>query len=277
MDTEQIMAVALEMSGLSEIPTDSGIWRPGKDIRRILLGLDIGTAELYIAQQQGFDLALAHHPPESTLYAWRCYLRHVEQLVAAGVPRAQAEALVAKVTDGMQMGAHARNVDHTVSVAGLLGMPFMNIHTPLDEIGRRRMQTCADELLCRKPDATVGDVLAALLAFDEVCSAPLPPLIAAGSPDRPAGRVIVAHGALDIPDYAMLTAYFDRGYGTAIVLRVTQQDKVRLQEDGRNLIVTGHNAGDSLGIFPFVTALRERGLEVTTFSGILPKIHEKGA
>jgi putative NIF3 family GTP cyclohydrolase 1 type 2 len=277
VDTEQIMAMALKMSGLPETPTDSGIWVAGKGIRRILLGLDITSAELNIAQQMGFDLALAHHPPESTLYAWRCYLRHVEQLVAAGVPRVEADALVAKTTESMQLGAHARNFDHTVSVAQLLGMPFMNIHTPLDEIGRQRMQTWADELLGQEPRATVGDVLAGLQTFEEVRAARLAPFIAAGAPDGLAGRVIVAHGALDIPDHAMLTAYFEHGYGTAIVLRVTQQDKFRLQQDGRNVVVVGHNAGDSIGIVPFVSALRQQGLEVTTFSGIIPQNLGEGA
>jgi len=44
----------------------------------------------------------------------------------------------------------------------------------------------------------------------------------------------------------------------------------RLRGEGKgNLIIIGHLAGDSLGFTPFLAALRRRGLEVTTFSGVI--------
>jgi hypothetical protein len=270
MNTESIMALALEMSGLSEIPTDSGIWLPGDNIRRVLLGIDVTSAELHIASQKGFDLAIAHHPPEATLRAWRCYLRHVEMMVAAGVPRDVAAATVADDVEGMQMRAHARIDDHTISVARWLGMPFMNIHTPLDEVGRQRMQDLMDDLGRRAPNATLADAVTALNEFPEVRQAPLPPFIAVGRPDQPAGRVVVAHGALDIPNYAMLMAYFEHGVDTVLVLRIDQRDMIRLKKEGRgSVVVVGHKAGDNIGILPFLSALRQKGLEVFTISGIM--------
>jgi hypothetical protein len=266
------MDLALQMSGLKDVPTDSGIWLPGKNVRRALFGLDITTAELQIAAQRGFDLVIAHHPPEATRAAWRCFLRHLDMMEAAGIPRAEAEATVADDVEGMQLRAHARNLDHTVSVAQLIGMPFMNVHTPLDEIGRKRMQDKMDELQARSPKATLGDVLTALQQFDEVRRAPLAPFIACGAEDRPAGKVVVAHGALDIPNYAMLSAYFAHGVDTILVLRVDQKDLARLRQANNGaLVVVGHNAGDSVGIVPFVTALRQQGLDIVTISGILDK------
>ncbi len=146
----------------------------------------------------------------------------------------------------------------------------MNIHTPLDELGRQRMQAKMDELATGDSKATVSDVLAALTDFDEVRLAALPPFIACGTGTRPAGRVVVAHGALDIPNYAMLSAYFSHGTGTIVLLRIDQRDLGRLrQEDRGAVVVVGHNAGDSVGIVPFVAALRELGQEVTTISGLL--------
>ena len=40
--------------------------------------------------------------------------------------------------------------------------------------------------------------------------------------------------------------------------------------EAKNLIVTGHIASDSVGINPYVDRLRGEGLDVTTFSGIIP-------
>lgn len=270
VDTQKIMDTALELAGMSEIPTDSGIWVPGQEIKKILFGIDIGTPEVEIAQRLGYDLAIGHHPPEATLQAWRCYLVHVKQMVAAGVPRDVAEAALTDEIEMMQWRAHGRNDEHTVSVAKLLGMPYMNIHLPLDEIGRRLVQDRVDGLLNDNPQATVGDVVNALEAFGEVKNARVPPLIAVGDAEAPAGKVIFSHGALDIPTYSILEAYFSHGVGTVIALRAPIADLARLRrETSGALIVIGHMAGDSLGITPFLAALEEKGLEVTRISGVI--------
>lgn len=270
------MNVALELAGMSDVPTDSGVWVPGQDITKVLFGIDVGTAELNIAQRQGYDLAIAHHPPEATLNAWQAYLVHVEQMVAAGVPRSVAEAAVAREVETMQWMAHGRNDEHTVSVARLLGMPYMNVHLPLDEVGRKLVQEHVDALLGRRPQATVGDVVDSLYEFAEVQNARVPPRIAVGEADAPAGKVIFSHGALDIPNREILNAYFAHGVGTIIVLRPPIADLERLRQEASGaLIVIGHMAGDSLGITPFLSSLEEMGLDVTSFSGVIEPTSDK--
>lgn len=281
VDTQQIMDVALDLAEMAEIPTDSGIWVPGRGIRKVLFGIDIGAAELAIAQRLGFDLAIGHHPPEATLEAWRNYLIHVEQMVAAGVPRDVAEESVAGEIEMMQWRAHGRNDEHTVSVARLLQMPYMNVHLPLDEVGRRLVQERIDALLRERPAATVGDVVETLYEFGEVRNARVPPRIAVGDAGDAAGKVVFSHGALDIPTYSVLSAYFAHGVGTVISLRAPIADLERLRrEESGALIVIGHMAGDSVGITPFLGALGEMGLEVTRISGVIEAgetVHREGA
>ena len=55
MNTDEIMQVALTMAGLDEIPDDSAIHEPGDNIKKIMIGVDIGTAELMLAKQLGYD------------------------------------------------------------------------------------------------------------------------------------------------------------------------------------------------------------------------------
>lgn len=264
------MNIALQMAGMSEIPTDSGIWFPGENIKKILFGIDIGTAELELAQRLGYDLAIGHHPPEATLQAWRMYLVHIEQMVAAGVPRDVAQASVSTDVEIMQWRAHGRNDRHTVSVAELLAMPYMNIHLPLDEIGRRLLQEHIDAFLATTPQATVGDVLNLLYDFGEVRNARVPPCLAFGDPQAPARKVIFSHGALDVPSGTIIDAYFAHGVDAVITLRAPLSDLHRLRQEGRGaLIVIGHMAGDSLGVTPFLAALEERGLDVTRISGVV--------
>jgi len=270
IDTDAIMQLALDMAGFSEVPTDSGIWVSGRNVRKVLIGIDIGTAELRIAQQMGFDLVIAHHPPEATLEAWRCYLRHVDFMESAGVPRALATKTVAKEVEMMQLRAHGRNYEHTISVARMLGMPFMNIHTPLDEIARLRMRECVMMLESDNPRATVGDLVDALEVFDEVKNAPVPVLLAHGIREQSAGNVLIAHAALDVPNYAMFAACYGHGVDSIISLRVGYNDLQKLREDTKGaLVVLGHNAGDSLGIVPFIHSLEQKGLTVVPISGII--------
>lgn len=270
MNTHEIMRLALQMANMSEMPTDSGVWHAGEDISNVLFGIDIGAPELEIARRLGYDLVIGHHPPEATLEAWRMYLIHVEQMVGAGVPRELAEKAVAADIEMMQWRAHGRNDRHTVSVAELIGMPYMNVHLPLDEIGRKILQDHVDGFVDSHPRCTVGDVLKSLDELAEVQNARVPPRLAFGDPEAPARRVIFSHGALDIPNGAIIEAYYAYGVDVIITLRAPLVDLKRLQEEANGaLIVIGHMAGDSLGITPFLAALEERGLHITRISGVV--------
>src|SRR5205807_10304715 len=94
MTTEEIMSLALGMSGYLRIPEDSGIFLPGKGIRKVLFGLDVGTAALQLAKTMGADLVIAHHPPATAVEASKIFLRPAELMTAAGEPEGAAPAAV---------------------------------------------------------------------------------------------------------------------------------------------------------------------------------------
>jgi hypothetical protein len=263
------MNLALEMAGFSAIPEDSGIYVPGSGIRKVLFGVDVGAAELQLARALGSDLVLAHHPPGAAPDQWKVYLRNAEFMMAAGVPEEAARAAVAERLDAYKLRGQVANFDHTPSVARLLGMPYMNIHAPLDEIGRRRMHEAIAPVLAR-PAATVEDVAGALAALPEMRAAPTQVQILHGRGSHPVRRVVIAHGALTNGGYAVARTCFEHGVDAVVYIHIDPVELHRLRADGRgNLIVTGHLAGDSVGFTPFLAALRARGLEVTTFSGVI--------
>ena len=65
--TEQLMQIAMEMAGKTKIPADSKIHLTGKNIKKILLGIDKGVAELLVGKRLGYDCVMAHHPDPSVL------------------------------------------------------------------------------------------------------------------------------------------------------------------------------------------------------------------
>ena len=78
------MQLALDLVGWTEIPPDSAIYYPGSRISHVLIGIDVGAGELFLARQLGFHAVIAHHPNGFTGPTWEVYRYHVRQMVAAG-------------------------------------------------------------------------------------------------------------------------------------------------------------------------------------------------
>ena len=272
MNTDRLMQLALEMAGLDEIPGDSAIHHPGDGIERALFGIDLKAPELLLAANRGYDAAISHHPVggSSTLRFHDVLRRHVDQMVAAGVPNDVADETMRATIEERRVLSSMANYDHDPSVARLLGIAYVNIHTPLDEIGRRRM---AEATAALDGDATVAELVDLFYeTFGEFRNAATEIEVRVGRPGNRTGNVVVSHGAGTNGGYPVAKAYFGHGIDTVIYIHCRPADAKKLAEEfgeTKNLIVTGHIASDSIGINPYVDRLRAEGLEVTTFSGIL--------
>ena len=270
MDTDALMQLALDMVGYPEVPGDCAVYVHGTGIRRVMIGIDIGPAELMLAQQFGYDCVIAHHPAGAVPDRFAVYRRPALQMTAFGVPQDEAERIVEARRAQIEAAGSVENYDRAPSVARLLGMPFLNIHNPWDELGRRRMQEVVDAHLAAHPTATVGSVAAALEQMAEFRAAQTRIAIPAGSAEAAAGRTVVSHGAYTNGGYAVASAYLRHGANTVICIHFPVEDGARIEREGLgNLIVSGHIASDSAGITPFIAELRRRGLEVTAMSGVL--------
>lgn len=273
MDTKRLMDIALEMAGLDEIPGDSAIYHEGDGIRRVLIGIDIKGAEVKLARDLGYDVAISHHPigGSAALRYHEVLLRHVDQMIGAGVPAEIALSALADTIEARRILASMGNYDHSPSIARLLDLAYMNIHTPLDEIGRRRMAEAVGEL---GPEGSIADLIDHLYtSFDEFCNAMTEIEVRLGRKENRIGRAVVSHGAGTNGGYPVAKAYFDHGVDTVIYIHCRPEDSRRLVEEygeEKNLIVTGHIASDSIGINPYIDRLRQEGLDVTAISGIIP-------
>ncbi len=270
VDTEEIMKLSLKLAGLREIPEDSAIYVKGKNTRKVLFGIDAGVPELMLAKQLGCDAVIAHHPAGGTAILDFCqvFKRHVLQMVNAGIPDSEAEKAVSKKLADLEVDAHSRNYDHAVDVAKLLKMPYMNIHTPLDEIGRRMM---SDKIHSRlRKDSTVRDVVSFLEELPEFKNARTKIRVRVGKPENIVGKVVVSHGAGTNGGYDIAKTYFKHGIGTVVYIHIGLGDLEKLRsEDLGNLIITGHIASDSVGINPFIHELEDIGVSMITI-GVVP-------
>jgi len=268
MNTEEIMDLACSLAGVDEVPKDSDIYVPGENIKKVLFGIDIGTAELKIAKDLGYDLVIAHHPVANPGYH-SVFLKHIPMMVKHGIPEEEAKEAVAERMQDLSLNNSVANHDHVVSIAELLDIPFMNIHQPSDELGRQILQERVDNFLENNPEATVGELIDDMSEIPEFKYALTDIKLRMGDLDNKAGKVIVSHGALSNGGYQVATKYFQHGFDTVIYIRIAPNDLRRLQADNLgNFIDAGHIAFDELGVSPLIDALRERGLVVDAISGL---------
>ena len=271
MRADEALQLALDLSGLGEIPADSGVLVPGELGERVLFAIDVGVGELLLARELGARGVIAHHPPGGTpRLRWHEVLwRHVDLLAGYGVPEGAAKAAVAELVTEFSARDHAANFLHVPAAAEALGIPLVGIHTPLDEIGRRKLIEALEGL---SPRATVGELVQRLGKFAEFAAASTGIEIRMGDPGNRVGRVGVFHGAGTNGGYPVAACAFRHGIDTVIYIHCSDAAVRRLAREfpGKNLVVVGHIAADSLGINPFLEALEDRGLQVLALDVVRP-------
>jgi len=116
MNTEEIMELSLKLAGLKDIPEDSTIYVSGRDIGKVLFGIDAGVPELLLANRLGYDAVIAHHPQGGTAVVnfHQVFNRHIQQMIKAGVPREEAEKAVTKKLQVLEVQRHTQNYAHAV-------------------------------------------------------------------------------------------------------------------------------------------------------------------
>jgi len=133
------MKTALKLAQFNSIPADSEIHVKGRNLRRVLVAIDVGVSELLLAQNLNCDGVIAHHPAggKAQLEGYKVFLRHIEQMKEAGVPAETAKEAVKNKYRVLDIQHHPENYDQVPNAAKKLGLPLVTIHSPCDEIGRR--------------------------------------------------------------------------------------------------------------------------------------------
>ena len=262
MNQSEIIEAALRLSGFREIPSDTGIQVPGSRISRPWFSIDVGVGELLMAKEMGCDSVIAHHPLGSTsVNFYKVLYRHVDFMMREGVPESEARAAVDQLVWKVRLKAHPSIYNQVVEAASRMKMPLMNVHLPCDEIGRHLMDKVLD-----RAGPKVQDVVGALLTMSEFKASEIKPEVVLGDPGAERGRTKLAVAAGTNGGYAIAKAYFAHGIDTLIYMHIDGEELKKLREDpaSKNLVLLGHESGDSVGINPLISELRKNGVEPCT-------------
>ena len=268
VDTEQIMKIGLDLAGWKKVPFDSAVHVKGGNIKKALIAIDVGSAELMLAKQLNCDAVVTHHPiGVASVNFYKVFDRHIEYMVEHGVPKKIATQAVDKLKERVEIRNHADIYSHVVAVATALGMPLVNIHQPCDEYMRQIIFSAI------KSGRTehVSDIVKSVGNIAEFRHATTKVQVRFGSEKSKAGHWALVVAAGTNGGYHVAKAYFEHGVSTLIYLHVDYGDLTKMREEKLqgNLVVLGHLAGDSIGLNGLAQRLEEVGVE-TVKIGLLP-------
>lgn len=242
-----------------------------KEIKRVLVGIDIEPAELLIAKEIGdIDLVIAHHPLGKGLANLHEVMElQCDVLNQYGVPINVAEALMRPRIDEVARGVNKLNHQRTVDAAKLLGLNLINSHTPCDNLAASFLK----EKIEKNSPERIEDLIALLREvpeYQEAIKFGAGPKIFVGSEESHCGKVAVTEvtgGTEGSPKLYEKMA--QAGIGTIIGMHMSEEHKKEAEAANVNVVIAGHISSDSLGVNLFLDVLQKNGIEIIPCSGLI--------
>ena len=257
----------------SRINFNSGV----KNIKRVMAGIDIDSAELMVARylsnhnpKNPIDLAIAHHPTGKGL-ADLSDVMHLQADVLAqyGVPINVAEGLMKIKISEVSRSINPINHFKAADTARLVNISLMNVHTPADNLVAKFVEA---KIKKDKPEY-VGDILKSLLEipeYKEAAKMGFGPTLFTGSEDNRVGKIAFTEltgGTEGSPKiYEKLAT---AGIGTVISMHQSEEHRKEAEKAHINVVIAGHISSDSIGMNLFLDELEKKGIEIMPCSGLI--------
>jgi len=243
-----------------------------KEIRKIMVGIDIEPAEILLAKEIGnVDLIISHHPLGKGL----AHLSDVMELQCDvlnqyGVPINVAEGLMKERIDEVARGINARNHQRTVDTAKILGFNLMCAHTVCDNLAAKFLKNEVEkkDSLIRLEDLL--NLLKEIPEYKEALKFGAGPKIFVGDPERRCGKIALTEltGGTE-PTPKIYEKMAQAGIGTIIGMHMGEESRKEAEASNINVVVAGHISSDSLGMNLFLDELEKRGIEIVPCSGLI--------
>jgi putative NIF3 family GTP cyclohydrolase 1 type 2 len=244
-----------------------------KEIKRVLVGIDIEPAEILLAKEIGnIDLIISHHPLGKAL----AHLHDVMEMQCDilnlyGVPINIAEGLMKERISEVARGVNRLNHQRTVDTAKILGFNLMCLHTTCDNLAAKFIK---DKVEKENHLMRLEDLLSLFKEIPEYKKAMelgLPgPKIFVGDKERRCGKIAITEitgGTEGSPKLYEKMAI--AGIGTVVGMHISEEHKKEAETSHINVVIPGHISSDSLGVNLFLDELEKRGIEIIPCSGLI--------
>jgi putative NIF3 family GTP cyclohydrolase 1 type 2 len=244
-----------------------------KEIKKVLVGIDIEPSEILLAKEIGdIDLVIAHHPVGKALADLHEVMElQCDVLNQYGVPINIAEGLMKPRIDEVARGINARNHQRTVDTARILRINLMCLHTVTDNLAAKFLKEkieAKNGSLLRLEDLL--NLLKSIPEYQEAAKVSVGPRIFVGDPERRCGKIALTEitgGTEGSPKLYEKMA--QAGIGTVVGMHVSEEHKKEAEAAHLNVVIAGHMSSDSIGMNLFLDELEKRGIEIVPCSGLI--------
>lgn len=258
---------------------DSGIYNVSddKEIKRVLVGIDISAAEILMAKQLsdtagpdagGIDLVIAHHPVGKGL-AQLADVMHLQCDVLSyyGVPINISEGLMRERISEVARGVNASNHQRTVDAAKIMKVNLMNSHTPADNSAAKFLRNIIEGKKIDRVSDLIN-ILKEIPEYKEAMKIGVGPKIFVGSSENHCGKIALSEitgGTEGSPKLYEKMA--QAGIGTTVAMHVSEEHRKEAELANINVVIAGHISSDSLGMNLLMDELEKQGIEIVPCSG----------
>jgi hypothetical protein len=243
------------------------------EIKSAIVGIDVEAAEILLTDRlrekgEKIDLAIAHHP-EGKPYAnfYEVMDLQVDAYFKEGVTISAAQNFLSGRKAEVSRRVHSANHQRGVDAAKLLGINFLCMHTPCDNLAYQFI----NNLVKKEKPQNMGKIMDLLLEIPEYRDSAKnnnPPMIALGSKDARVSRIQVEFtGGTEGPSeiYEKLSA---AGVDTIIAMHQSEEHYKKCKDHNINVIFASHIASDNLGVNLMIDHLESKSsLKIYEFSG----------
>lgn len=246
---------------------------PQRDIRRILVGIDMESAEVVMADQLSLkgdeiDLILAHHPEGCALAGLYDVMQmQIDFLKNTGIKESIAKKFMQSRIDEVTRKLHSANHTRSVDAAKLLDIPMMCCHTPADNHVTKYLQTIMNRI---KPK-TLKHVVDLLMKEPEYIDATYNkagPSILIGKETDLAGRIFVDMTGGTEGSAKIFGRMSQLGINTLLGMHYSEAHYKSIKAEHIQVVNAGHMASDNLGMNLLLDKLEKKGkIEIIACSG----------
>lgn len=243
------------------------------EIKKIVVGIDIGPAEVMLADKLGnVDLIISHHPNGISL-AGLDEVMHLQAdiLAQAGISISAAEGLLSSRISEVNRGLSPINHNRTVDAARLLNMPLASIHTVTDNMVAKYLGA----LIQNKKPLFISDLMDILMnipEYQEAEKVKAGPRIFSGNLNKHCGKVIIdmtggTEGSTEI--YERLS---QAGVSTIVGMHLSEKHREKANNAHINTVIAGHISSDSIGMNLFLDQVLKQSknkIEIVPLGGFI--------
>lgn len=243
-----------------------------KEIKKVLVGIDIEPAEILMAKEiGGIDLIISHHPLGKGLANLHEVMElQCDVLNQYGVPINVAEKLMKEKISEVARGINRVNHQRTVDAAKILGLNLICLHTVTDNLAAKFLKEKVEkeDSLMRLEDLL--NLLKEIPEYKEAIKLGAGPKIFVGDREARCGKIAVTEitggteGSSKIYEKMAIA-----GVGTVLGMHMEEEHKKEAENANINVVIAGHMSSDSLGMNLFLDELEKRGIGIVPCSGLI--------